>query len=80
MASGGRLKTFGEKPKSFTLEENGEAYYIGSEVYSTKLIYLFDNVSTNIAPYFYAFGRFVQILCFDFAGCEKKMTRIKIFF
>ncbi|XP_041348691.1 SWI/SNF-related matrix-associated actin-dependent regulator of chromatin subfamily B member 1-A-like isoform X2 [Gigantopelta aegis] len=25
-------KTFGEKPKSFTIEENGEAYYIGSEV------------------------------------------------
>ena len=32
MASGGRLKTFGEKPKSFALEENGELYYIGSEV------------------------------------------------
>ncbi|XP_045171532.1 SWI/SNF-related matrix-associated actin-dependent regulator of chromatin subfamily B member 1-like isoform X6 [Mercenaria mercenaria] len=32
MASGGRLKTFGDKPKSFSLEENGEAYYIGSEV------------------------------------------------
>ena len=25
-------KTFGEKPKSFTIEQNGEAYYIGSEV------------------------------------------------
>ncbi|XP_060561098.1 SWI/SNF-related matrix-associated actin-dependent regulator of chromatin subfamily B member 1-like isoform X3 [Ruditapes philippinarum] len=32
MASGGRLKTFGDKPKSFALEENGESYYIGSEV------------------------------------------------
>ncbi|XP_052799827.1 SWI/SNF-related matrix-associated actin-dependent regulator of chromatin subfamily B member 1-like isoform X2 [Mya arenaria] len=32
MATGGRLKTFGDKPKSFALEENGETYYIGSEV------------------------------------------------
>lgn len=33
MASGGRLKTFGEKPKAFSLEENGETYYVGSEVW-----------------------------------------------
>ncbi|XP_052245544.1 SWI/SNF-related matrix-associated actin-dependent regulator of chromatin subfamily B member 1-like isoform X2 [Dreissena polymorpha] len=32
MASAGKLKTFGDKPKSFALEEDGETYYIGSEV------------------------------------------------
>ena len=29
--------TFGEKPRSFRIEENGEYYYIGSEVTITLL-------------------------------------------
>lgn len=28
------LRTYGDKPASFQLEENGEFYYIGSEVTS----------------------------------------------
>lgn len=27
------LRTYGDKPLSFQLEENGEFYYVGSEVY-----------------------------------------------
>ena len=26
------IKTYGEKPKSFKIHQDGEAYYIGSEV------------------------------------------------
>ena len=27
------MRTFGDKPKAFQLEEGGELYYVGSEVY-----------------------------------------------
>ena len=43
MASGGRLKTFGECPNSFALEEHGEKYYIGSEVLYKIVISAFAN-------------------------------------
>lgn len=29
------MRTYGDKPLSFQLEENGEYYYVGSEVYTT---------------------------------------------
>jgi len=31
------MRTFGDKPKAFQLEEGGELYYVGSEVYCLYL-------------------------------------------
>lgn len=35
------LRTYGDKPMSFQLEENGEYYYVGSEVKITICLYIF---------------------------------------
>jgi len=32
------MRTFGDKPKAFQLEEGGELYYVGSEVYPVSEI------------------------------------------
>lgn len=32
------LRTYGDKPLSFQLEENGEFYYVGSEVIYAKML------------------------------------------
>ena len=32
------MRTFGDKPKAFQLEEGGELYYVGSEVYQLSEI------------------------------------------
>ena len=35
------MRTFGDKPKAFQLEEGGELYYVGSEVYLASKISVF---------------------------------------
>ena len=32
------MRTFGDKPKAFQLEDGGELYYVGSEVYPVSEI------------------------------------------
>ena len=32
------MRTFGDKPKAFQLEEGGELYYVGSEVMMTAIL------------------------------------------
>lgn len=39
-------KTFGEKPKPFQIEEDGEFYYIGSEVRQFSI-----DLPTNVNPW-----------------------------
>ena len=46
----GSKQTYGEKPKGFHLEEDGDLYYIGSEVKHTffilKIVLEFDQIFT----------------------------------
>ena len=37
------LRTFGERPKPFQIEENGEYYYVGSEVRCKDSCNIFSN-------------------------------------
>lgn len=34
------LRTYGDKPMSFQLEENGEYYYVGSEVRTSCFLFI----------------------------------------
>lgn len=41
------LKTYGDKPVSFQLEDGGEFYFIGSEVFKEKPVFYHDIASTH---------------------------------
>lgn len=60
------LRTYGDKPLSFQLEENGEYYYVGSEVndekksnfldHFQKLIHIFNDLLNKIFVFHFISG------------------------